>query len=84
MFIHSFKKIADTISKLDRPEDFTVCVGKFGDYLRKNIKNFEQHLASHPLDDHEFQFDLKFELSQLAALKQKNTELESRVWKAKE
>lgn len=60
-------------------EDFNSCMKKFGDFLKQNMKNYEA------VDSNtEFEFDLKFELNQINGLRQKNAELEGKVWKLKE
>ena len=52
---------------------------KFGDFLKQNMKNYEAAESNT-----EFEFDLKFELNQINGLRQKNAELEGKVWKLKE
>ncbi len=41
IFIQSFRKIAEAISKCEKIDDFQICVSKFLDFLKKNIKNYE-------------------------------------------
>ena len=80
LFIQSFKKVADTILKCDKIEEFSSCMKKFSEFIKNNIKSYETYGEGNG----DFEFELKFELGQINSLKQKNNDLEAKIWKLKE
>ena len=78
-FVHTFRKIADAIAYCSDSAEFSGIVAKFGDFIRKNMKQYEQA----PID-REWNIEFKFEVEKVSSLKQKLSELEEKYLKLKE